>query len=135
MSTTTKPFTFETDPNYDYILDEKGNTYTALRKIRWGNQEEFKLDIRKYYATEDGERMSKGCSFSDEAADELSKVLISTGYGNADDIANTICTDRIDIAARIVKSIEENKVLAKKVEKEKANIPESEEFYDLEDVI
>lgn len=135
MSAQVKPFTYEMDPNYDYILDEKGNTYTALRKIRWGNREDYKLDLRKYYATEDGEKMSKGCSFSDEAADELVKTLISTGYGNADAVAESICTDRIDIAARIVKSIEENDILARKVEKEKANIPESEEFYDLEDVI
>ena len=130
-----KPFTYEIDPDYDYILDEKGNTYTALRKIRWGEREEFKLDLRKYYATEDGERMSKGCSFNDEAADELAKVLLSTQYGDADEIANVICTDRLDIAARVLKTIQEDSALNKRVKKEMDNIPEDEELYDLEDVI
>ena len=30
-----KPFTYEVDPNFDYVLEERGNTYTALKKIRW----------------------------------------------------------------------------------------------------
>ena len=62
-----KPFTFEIDPNYDYVLEERGNTYTALRKTRWGDRDHSSLDIRKWYATEEGERMAKGCSLmSDE---------------------------------------------------------------------
>ena len=29
-----KPFHFEIDPEFDFVLEEKGNTYTALRKIK-----------------------------------------------------------------------------------------------------
>lgn len=135
MSSTVKPFTYEVDPDFDYILDEKGNTYTALRKIRWGDREDFKLDVRKYYATEEGERMSKGCSLSDEAADEAVKVLLSTGYGDDREVAKAIIdNERLGIIARIVDEVNSNDILRKKVESEDIS-SEDEELYDLDEVV
>lgn len=135
-----KPFHYEVDPNYDYILEERGNTYTALRKIRWGEKEDFSLDIRKYYATEDGERMAKGCSLmSKEGADELTRVLVDTGYGNAKQLTNSICTNRDEIAARIYDKIQNDNDLKNRIEDIIVNHLDDEEddneYFDLDEVI
>lgn len=133
-----KPFHYDVDPNYDFVLEERGNTYTALRKIRWGDKEDFSLDIRKYYATEEGERMAKGCSLmSKEGADELARVLVDTGYGDEKQLAKAICDNRVELAARIYDSIVENKDLKDTVEDIIVNhlADEEEEYYDLNEVI
>ena len=134
-----KPFSYEIDPNYDFVLEERGNTYTAARKIRWGDRDHFSLDIRKWYATEDGERMAKGCSLmSDEGAHELARALISTGYGNNKEIASEICTNRPEIAARIFDQIQNNDILRHKVEDIISNNldgEDDEEYHDLSEVI
>lgn len=133
-----KPFHYDVDPNYDFVLEERGNTYTALRKIRWGDKEDFSLDIRKYYATEEGERMAKGCSLmSKEGADELARVLVDTGYGDEKQLAKAICDNRVELAARIYDTITENKDLKDTVEDIIVNhlADEEEEYYDLNEVI
>lgn len=134
-----KPFTYEVDPNFDYVLEEKGNTYTALRKIKWGSSDSFKIDIRKYYATDAGERMAKGCSLmSDEGVNELANVLIDNDYGDAKKIADSIITKRMDICARVYDALENDPSLKKDLDKmiSKGLIDdESEEYYDLEGVI
>lgn len=135
-----RPFTYEIDPNYDYVLEERGNTYIALRKIRWGDRDHFNLDIRKWYATEDGERMAKGCSLmSDEGADELARVLISTGYGNEKEICNEICNNRVEIAARIYDQIQTNESLRNELEdiivNNIAEEDNEEEYHNLKEVI
>lgn len=138
MERSTKPFHFEVDPNYDYVLEERGNTYTALRKIRWGDKDEFSLDIRKYYATEEGERMAKGCSLmSREGADELTRVLVDTRYGDDKLLAKSICDNRPELAARVYDIITENKDLKATVEDIIINklADEDEEYFDLDEVI
>lgn len=133
-----KPFTYEVDPNYDYVLEERGNTYTALKKIRWGDNDHFSLDIRKWYATENGERMAKGCSLmTDEGANELTRVLISTGYGNDKEIASEICENRPELVARIYDHIQNNSTLKNTIEDIIVNqlADEEEEYHDLREVI
>ena len=135
-----KPFTYEIDPDFDYVLEERGNTYTAARKIRWGDRDHFSFDIRKWYATEEGERMAKGCSFmSDEGVDELARVLLSTGYGNDKELANEICSGaRDELAARIYNRILEDKDLKDRVEDIIVNHladEDEEEYHDLREVI
>jgi hypothetical protein len=134
---TSKPFTYEADPEYDYVLEERANTFAAARKIKWGSSENFKLDIRKYRAQEDGEHMLKGVSLSDEGADELTRVLLKTGYGNSDDIAGTILESRKDIAYKIYDrcknmSEEELEEFKNSVTDEDDDI---EQYYDLNEVV
>ena len=39
--------------------------------------------------------MAKGCSLmTDEGADELTRVLVSTGYGDDKELASEICSNR-----------------------------------------
>ena len=127
-------FVYSVDPNFDYTIDEKGNTFIALRKVDWGNKGDYKLDLRKYYASESGETMSKGVSFlTEEGPDELTKVLIETGYGNADEITNAIVYQRPDILGRICKIIDSDpSLMDKDLLKE---FEDEEEFYDPEELI
>ena len=128
-----KEFEYSVDPDFDYTIDEKGNTFIALRKIDWGNKGDYKLDLRKYYASESGETMSKGLSFlTEDGPNELTKVLIETGYGNDDEIANAILENRPYVVAKIKKEIENNPKWDKIAVFEKND---EEEFYDPEELI
>ena len=97
-------FRYEIDKNFDYTIEEKGNTFIALRKIKWGDRDEFRLDLRKYISTEEGERMGKGLSFiTDEGPSELINVLLDNNYGDPDIIGNTIVKKRKDILDSIMR--------------------------------
>lgn len=130
-----REFQYTNDPDFDYTIDEKGNTFIALRKIDWGNNGNYKLDLRKYYASESGETMSKGVSFlTDDGPDELAKVLIETGYGNDDEITNTIIEKRPGILGRIYTAINNNPELIEKLDEEDYGNQE-ENYYDPEELI
>lgn len=94
-------FKYETQPDFNYVIDEKGNTFIALRKIKWGNQSEYKLDLRKYHNTSSGERMSKGVSFiTEEGPSELVTTLTGLGYGNTLEVLKSI-KDRDDFRSSL----------------------------------
>lgn len=95
-------FTYEADPEVDVILEEHANTYVALRKIKWGNSKDFKIDIRKYTATESGERMLKGCSLTNDGANELVANLIKLGYGKDEDLQVAINESRPELVSRFI---------------------------------
>lgn len=134
-----KEFSYEVDPNFDYVLEERANTFIALRKIKWGSQTESKLDIRKYRATEEGEMMMKGCSITDEGANELTKILVEQGYGLDKEIYDAIINNRPEITSRFIETIRNSS--DKEIEEHLKNhpIPEDEtkeeELYNLEDMI
>ena len=76
---------------FDHIISERGNTYISLRKVKWTEDSEVKLDLRKYVTKSDGtEQMMRGCSFDDEAANELTRVLVDTGYGDTRDLIDSL---------------------------------------------
>jgi hypothetical protein len=123
-------FTYTNDPDFDYTIDEKGNTFIALRKIDWGNKGDYKLDLRKYYASETGETMSKGVSFlTDDGPNELTKVLIETGYGDDEELANAIIERRPELLGKICSEMNKRGITANDIEYE------DEEFYDPEELI
>ncbi len=84
-----KEFVYDIDDSFDYIIDEGGNTSINVRKISW-NGKPYKLDIRRYTYKDGQEQMMKGISLSDEATNELTKVLIDNGYGNTRYIINSL---------------------------------------------
>lgn len=131
-----KDFTYTVDPEFDYTIDEKGNTFIALRKIDWGNKGEFKLDIRKYYASETGETMSKGLSFlTDDGPDELTKVLLETGFGNDAEIADTLLQNRKEIVAKIAKAINDPDSIYNHMNLDEIDEDDEEDYYDPEELI
>ena len=77
-----KSFSFTKLENFDYILEEQGNTSINLRKIDWGDKGNFKLDIRKWSYQKGQERAMKGITLNKEGADELALALVTEGYGN-----------------------------------------------------
>ena len=134
----TRGFEYTTDPNFDYTIDEKGNTFIALRKIDWGNNGNYKLDLRKYYASESGETMSKGVSFlTDEGPDELTKVLVETGYGNDEELATAIIENRPYVLGRIKAELDNDPELVERIKHERLDevYDDDEEFYDPEQLL
>ena len=77
--------------NFDYILSEKGNTYISLRKVRWSENSDIKLDLRKYVTKSDGEeQMMKGCSFDDDTANSLAEILVDNNYGDTRSLIDSL---------------------------------------------
>lgn len=126
-------FKYEIDPNFDFVLEEKANTYMSLRKIKWGESADFKLDLRKYQTTESGdERMLKGCTFiSNEGAHELTKVLLEQGYGYTEDIVDAIATHRPKVLTSLINKT--NDTDGSSIEITDKN--DSREFFDLRDIV
>ena len=95
-------FTYSILEGFDHILEEKGNQYTSLRKISWNDTGTYKLDIRRYYTTPEGEeKMGKGISFmTDEGPAELINALLQEGYGDTADIVRNL-KDREDFRSAL----------------------------------
>ena len=92
------------DGSINRIIEERGNYFTAVRMVRWKPEADFKLDIRKYSSTEDGDTPLKGISFmTEEGPTELISALLEEGYGSTNEVANSIFTYRKDIVERISK--------------------------------
>jgi hypothetical protein len=83
--------------NIDYTLEEQGNQFTALRKIRWGDSDKEYLEMRRWRNTPDGgEQAAKGCTFmTDEGPANLINALIELGYGNTKEVLGKL-SDRPD---------------------------------------
>ena len=130
-------FEYTVDSAFDYTIDEKGNAFIALRKIDWRNNGDYRLDLRKYYASEEGERMNKGVSFlTEDGPNELTKVLIETGYGDDMEIANAIIENRPYVLGKIKQALDNNHSLVNRLEKEvMPYIVNDEEFYDPEELV
>ena len=92
------------DGSINRIIEERGNYFTAIRMVRWKPEADFKLDIRKYSSTEEGDVPLKGISFmTEEGPTELITALLEEGYGSTNDVANSIFKHREDIVERISK--------------------------------
>lgn len=86
-------FEYDVNQEVDFIFDEKpGNSFLAMRKVRWGNSGEYKLELRKWFLKADGtETPGKGFTFmSDNGPDNLAEVLVGQGYGNTKKLRDLI---------------------------------------------
>lgn len=85
-------FEYDIDKDFDHVIDEKGNSFIALRKIQWGGKGDYKLDLRKWYINSNGEEtVGKGVSFlTEEGPHELTKTLVDNGYGHTNEILSGI---------------------------------------------
>ena len=96
--------------DYNIPFDERGNTVGTVRKVQWvkeGNEPDetkAKIEIRKMYINNDGERPGKGLSFSTpEGPGELALGLIKSGFGDTKEILRAVRTrkDFLDCAKTI----------------------------------
>ena len=69
-------------PNHVVFDEVSGNSFLALRKLRWNPKSPFRLDIRKWYTNAEGEEIAgKGVSFlTPEGPENLVQALIENGY-------------------------------------------------------
>lgn len=87
------------------IIDEsKGNSFIALREVRWNPNSDYKLDLRRWYINKDGEEVpGKGISFTNDSGPEsLCKVLMNNGFAKPDDVIFHIIDNSDDYPKRIV---------------------------------
>ena len=97
----TKEFKLELDPSIDEVFDEvPGNSFLALRRLRWTETGNFRLDIRKWYTNNQGEEIAgKGVSFmTEEGPDNLIAALLKHGYGDTEKTIDAI-KDRDDFVS------------------------------------
>ena len=105
-----KEFNLEIDPSLDVVFDElPGNSFLALRKLRWNEKSPFRLDIRKWYTNNEGEEVAgKGVSFmTPEGPDNLIEALLDNGYGDTRKTLNSI-KHREDFLPAVKEIIKEN---------------------------
>lgn len=105
-----KEFHLELDESINEIFDEaSGNSFLALRRLRWSENSDFRLDIRKWFTNSDGEEIAgKGVSFmTDEGPANLVECLLKHGYGDTIKTLNGI-KDRDDFLISVKQVLQEN---------------------------
>ena len=116
-------FKYEVDPEFDYLIEEKGNQALFFRRVSW-NGRDAKPEIRKWYVDGTSETPGKGFSFmTEEGPNELIKTMTELGYGNTEEVLENI-SKRDDFPVAV------KKVLGKGVEE----LTEEYDSIELEDV-
>ena len=131
-----KEFSLEIDENINEIVDEvPGNSFIALRKLRWNQSSPFRIDIRKWYTNNEGKEIAgKGVSFAtEEGPNNLVHALLSNGYGDTRKTLESI-KDREDFAVAVKEIIEYENIDLDSIEIPKIESLE-EEFYDPKSII
>lgn len=103
-------FHLEIDDSINEVFDEgQGNSFLAMRKLRWNESGTFKLDLRKWITNAEGEEIAgKGFSFiTEEGPANLVNCLLKHGYGDTRKTLEGI-QDREDFVPEAMK------ILAKK---------------------
>lgn len=130
---------YEKDENgIDRIIEERGNQFLAMRMVRWNDNKEFKLDIRKYVLSETGETPLKGISFlTEEGPDELTKILVEEGFGNNVDLFETIKRKRPELESYFIRDYldRDNKDLQSHLDTYPIIEDNTEEYYDPEELL
>ncbi len=128
----------EIDPSIDEVIDEvPGNSFIALRKLRWSENGQFKLDLRRWYTTSAGEEVAgKGVSFmTDEGPSNLIQSLLSNGYGDTRKTLDGI-KDRDDFLENVKDILDEKKSdLGELIIDKRPTLDDVESFYDPKEAI
>ena len=132
-----REFNLEIDDSINEVIDETpGNSFIALRKLRWSAGSDFKLDIRKWFVNADGTEVAgKGVAFvTEEGPDNLINALLRHGYGNTRKTLDGI-KDRDDFLVTVKEVLGENHMDINSVEVKKTSPNGSETFYDPKSII
>lgn len=94
--TVIQPFIFTDEINE--VIEEKGNQFTAIRKVQWVKEGEEpdktrgKLEIRRWIVEKDGtEKANKGVVFmTDEGPHQLAQILVDNEYGKTKELMKSI---------------------------------------------
>ena len=136
-----REFNLEIDPSLDVVFDEgSGNSFLAMRKLRWDENSSFKIDLRKWFTNSDGEEIAgKGFSFiTEDGPNNLVNCLIDNGFGDTRDIIEKVSTrdDFVDALATSAAALDALGLdeLKDKVKKA-AESSETESFYDPKELL
>jgi hypothetical protein len=134
-----REFNLELDSSINEIIDEAtgGNSFIALRKLRWSETGPFRLDIRKWYTNAQGEEIAgKGVSFiSQEGPDNLIEALLKNGYGDTRKTLNGI-KDRDDFLVAVKEIIVANNMDLDSVDISSIDqLDSSADYYDPKSII
>lgn len=136
-----REFNLEIDPSLDVVFDEgSGNSFLAMRKLRWDENSNFKIDLRKWFTNSDGEEIAgKGFSFiTEDGPNNLVNCLIDNGFGDTRDIIEKVSTrdDFVDALATSTAALDALGLdeLKDKVKKA-AESSEAESFYDPKELL
>lgn len=100
------------DEESKWIIEEHQNQMKVLQVGMWAKPDEpidpfrCKYETRTVYIGKDGnEIMGKGCSFSEEGINELTRVLVEQGKGNTKDLLTSMSerTDFLPTLKRVLK--------------------------------
>lgn len=130
-----REFQLELDPSINEVFDEiAGNSFLALRRLRWSPTSSFKLDIRKWYTNSSGEEIAgKGVSFmTEDGPDNLIEALMNHGYGDTRKTLNAM-KSREDFLPAVKEIIAENNFDLESVTI--PNIDSLESFYDPKSIL
>lgn len=130
-----REFQLELDPSINEVFDEiAGNSFLALRRLRWSPTSSFKLDIRKWYTNSSGEEIAgKGVSFmTEDGPDNLIEALMNHGYGDTRKTLNAM-KSREDFLPAVKEIITENNFDLESVTI--PNIDSLESFYDPKSIL
>lgn len=85
-------FKYSIIDNIDYVFEELGNQFGAIRKIQWGDNDKQFYEVRRWFNSPDGvEKAAKGYTFlTEEGPDELTKGLLELGFGNTREVLNIL---------------------------------------------
>lgn len=133
---------YEIDENGpQHVIDEKNNSYILLAKYKWFGKGDYKLGLRKFFSTADGEGGGKGLEFlTEEGPNTLTHMLLHEGYGNADEIVDECVNNRKDIVGAFIYKINEMNECGDDLQ-EYLNVYDScredndEDMYDPEDLL
>lgn len=125
-------FNLEIDQSLNVVFDETpGNSFLALRKLRWNPNSPFRLDIRKWYTNAQGEEIAgKGISFmTPEGPENLVQALLENGYCDTRKTLNGL-KNREDFAIAIKEVITENNIDLDKINISIDQLESAATFYD-----
>lgn len=112
-------FNLQIDESINEVFDEAAgsNSFLALRKLRWNENGQYKLDIRKWYTNSDGEEVAgKGVSFmTEDGPNNLINALMKHGYGETRGILDSI-SQRPDFLPNVKRVIDSMNVSLDDVE-------------------
>jgi hypothetical protein len=132
-----REFNLEIDPSINEIFDEaSGNSFLALRKLRWSENSPFRLDVRKWFTNAQGEEIAgKGVSFiTEEGPENLIEALLKHGYGDTRKTLNGI-KDRDDFLVAVKEVLTENNMDLSSVDISIDQLDSSASYYDPKSII
>ena len=116
---------FKVHPDFDELIDERGNTAVYFRMVDWNNREAKRPEIRKWRISENGETPDKGVTFlTDDGPKNLAKAIIKKGFGETAEYIEAL-KDRDDFDDSLAQVIGK-----KKVNEAKNTEVEVEDYYD-----